>query len=58
MNYDHYKIFRAPQNVILMFLITGFYTGALGFPTPSQNVPPPRNLKMYDVIINMYDFSP
>ena len=31
--------------------------GGLEFPTPSQN-PPPRNLKINDVIIKMYDFSP
>ncbi len=59
INYDHYKIFRTPQNVVLMSLNRVSYRGggALGFPTPSQ-IPLPRNLKINDVIIKMYDFSP
>ncbi len=60
INYDHYKIFRAPQNVVLMSLNRVSYRGGgpWDFLSPAKFPPPPRNLKINDVIIKMYDFSP
>ena len=45
MNYDHYKIFRAPQNVILMSLNMVSYRGGApwDFP-PLAKFPPPLEI--------------
>ena len=44
-----------------MCVRAGFHTevGApWDFPSPAKIPPPPRNLKINDVIIKMFDFSP